>query len=508
MSVQRMLRLASLPVAMGLTVWLSSHGMAAQDGAITIVLSEEPDIIDPCESSRSNVGRVVKQNITETLTEIDPKDGTITPRLATEWQQIDDLTWRFKLRESVTFQDGEPFNAEAVKTAIERTLDDRIDCEIRIKFFGGMEVTPVVVDEHTIDIKTAKPAPIMPTMMGTMTITSPNTVMGERTRDPVGTGPYKFDHWDVGQEIVLTRFDDYWGEQPDVEKVTYVFRTESAVRAAMVATGEADIAPNIAVQDATDPKMDFSYLNSETSRLRIDVNKPPLDDIRVRKALNLGFDRDAMIGTIFSKDVIPATQLVVPSIPGHNPDLKVWPYDPEQAKQLLEEARADGAPIDNEIVLICRTNIYPNSTEACEAIMAMYQAIGLKIRVEMLDAAAWVDWLTKPFADDRPVNIQQGQHDNNNGDPVFTVFNKYHSEGGQSVLSNPDLDKMIEGAEVATGADRIEKWQAVFAKINDEIIADVPMYHMVGYSRVGPDVDFTPDISSNSELQVAHVKLK
>jgi peptide/nickel transport system substrate-binding protein len=336
--------LAVLPLALALA---GGPVAAAEEGEIVVVLSEEPDIIDPCEASRSNVGRIVKQNVTETLTEIDPDDGSITPRLATEWEQVDDLTWRFKLREGVTFHDGEPFNAEAVKTAIERTLDDRIDCEIRIKFFGGTELTPVVVDEHTIDIKTTEPAPIMPTMKGTMTITSPNTVMGERTRDPVGTGPYKFDHWDVGQEIVLKRFDDYWGEQPDVETANYVWRTESAVRAAMVETGEADIAPNIAVQDATNPEMDFSYPNSETSRLRIDVNKPPLDDIRVRRALNLGFDREAMVGTIFSEDVVPATQLVVPSINGHNPDLKVWPYDSEEAKSLLEEARADGAPIDN-----------------------------------------------------------------------------------------------------------------------------------------------------------------
>jgi peptide/nickel transport system substrate-binding protein len=506
MSVQNVLRLASLPVAMGLTVWLTGQGLAADGANITVVLSEEPDIVDPCEASRSNVGRVVKQNINETLTEINPKDGSITPRLATEWEQIDPLTWRFKLREGVKFHDGEPFNAEAVKFSIERTLDDRIDCEIRIKFFGGMEVTPVVVDDYTIDIKTSEPAPILPTMMGTMTVVSPNTVVGERTREPVGTGPYTFDQWDVGEKIVLKRFPDYWGEQPDVETATYVFRTESAVRAAMVETGEADIAPNIAVQDATNPDMDFSYPNSETSRLRIDVQKPPLDDIRVRKALNLAVDRDAMRGTIFSKDVIPATQLIVPSISGHNDDLKVYPYDPQEAKRLLDEARADGAPVDNEIVIIGRTNIYPNATEAAEAIMAMYQAIGLNVSLRMLEVAEWVDWLTKPFADDRPVNVQQSQHDNNNGDPVFTVFNKYHSEGGQSTYSFPELDKMIEEAEVATGEDRKAKWQAVFAKI-DELVLDVPMFHMVGYSRVGPDVDFTPDISSNSELQLSQIKI-
>ena len=85
--------------------------------------------------------------------------------------------------------------------------------------------------------------------------------------------------------------------------------------------------------------MDFSYLNSETSSFRIDVNKPPLDDLRVRKALNLAIDRDAMIGTIFSEDVVKATQMVVPSINGHNPNLEPYPYDPEQAKAAARRGR-------------------------------------------------------------------------------------------------------------------------------------------------------------------------
>ena len=132
---------------------------------------------------------------------------------------------------------------------------------------------------------TAEPAPILPTMLGTMTVVSPNTVMDERTREPVGTGPYKFVNWTPGESVVLEQFDGYWGEKPDVEKATYVWRTESSVQAGMV-TGEADIAPNITELDATDPSMDFSYFNSETTALRIDVTRPPLDDIRVRKALN------------------------------------------------------------------------------------------------------------------------------------------------------------------------------------------------------------------------------
>jgi peptide/nickel transport system substrate-binding protein len=495
-------------LALPLAVALAWPALAAEEGEIVVVLSEEPDMVDPCEASRSNVGRIVKQNITETLTEIDPDDGSITPRLATAWEQVDDLTWRFELQQGVKFHDGEDFNAAAAKAAIERTLDDRIDCEIRIKFFGGMTVTPVVVDDHTLDIKTAEPAPILPTMMGTMTITSPNTVTGERTRDPVGTGPYRFVSWEPGTSVVLERFEDYWGEAPEVEKVTYVFRGESAVRAAMVAAGEADIAPNIAVQDATDPTMDFSYLNSETSSVRIDVTRPPLDDVRVRQAMNLAIDRDAMIGTIFSEDVVKATQFVVPSINGHNPDLEPWPYDPEQAKALLAEAKADGVPVEDEITFIGRLEIYPNATEHAEATMAMLHDVGLNVKLNMVEVAEWVDIYTKPYAEDRPPQLVQTQHDNNNGDAVFTVFFKYHSDGAQSVLSNPELDALIEKATVSTGDERREAWQEAFRMVHEDIVADIKMFYMVGYTRVGRRVDFTPDISTNSELQIAKIKFR
>jgi peptide/nickel transport system substrate-binding protein len=478
---------------------------AAGERDVTIVLSEELDLVEPCQASRSNIGRVIKQNVAETMTEINPVDGGITPRLATEWEQIDDLTWRFKLREGVTFHDGADFNAEAAIYAINRTMDETLDCEVRTKFFGNIALSPTAVDAYTLDIATDSPVPILPTMMGTFTIVSPNTPMGEPTREPVGTGPYVFENWAPGESITLVRNDKYWGEQPAAEKATYVWRTESAVRAAMIATGEADIAANIAVQDATDPTMDFSYPNSETSRLRIDTTLPPLDDVRVRKALNLAFDREGVRGTIFSPDVIPATQLVVPSINGYNPNLKVWPYDPAEAKRLLEEARADGVPVDDEILLLGRINIYPNATEIMEAIHAMYLDLGLNVRMQMVEVAEWVDILTKPYAEDRPPIVQQTQHDNNNGDAVFTVFNKYHTDGAQSTTENAALDEIIVKAGEASGDERRALFQEAFRMIADEIVADVPMFHMVGYTRVGSRVTFQPNISTNSELHIAKI---
>jgi len=480
----------------------------AEGKIVTVVLSEEPDVIDPCEASRSNIGRVVKQNIAETLIEIDPADGSITPRLATAWEQVDELTWNFTLREGVTFHDGAEFNADAAVTAINRTLNPSQDCEIRLKFFGNINVMPTALDATTLEIKTDTPQPILPTLMGTMVIASPNTQAEKGTLNPVGTGPYKFGKWDAGQEIVLERFDGYWGDQPEADGARFIWRTESAVRAAMVKTGEADIAPNIALQDATDEETDFSYFNSETSRLRIDMTQAPLDDLRIRQAMNYAIDRDALIGSLFSADVVPMTQIVVPSINGHNPALKPWPFDQAKARELIAAAKADGVPVDKEIVVLGRIGMYPNATEVAEAMSAMLAEVGLNVKLSMIEVAEWIDIFTKPYAEDRGAVLQASQHDNNNGDAVFSVFFKYACEGPQSTMCDEEVDNGITEASAAVGDERRDIWQQVFTRLHEEIVPDVQMFHMVGFSRVNSRINFEPSISTNSEVQIGQVTFK
>jgi peptide/nickel transport system substrate-binding protein len=482
----------------------------AQDNRdVTVVLVEGLDIVDPCHISRSNIGRVLKQNVFETFTEINPADGSITPRLAKSWEQVDEDTWRFHLQENVKFHDGAAFDAEAAKFSIDRLMNDQFYCEDKAKFFGGVQLTTEAVDSHTIEVTTDPVQPILPTLFGTIGVTSPNTPANELTREPIGTGPYTFAQWRPDRDITLERFEDYWGEQPAVEKATYVWRGESAVRAAMVATGEADIAANIAPQDATNPETDFSYYNSETARLRISMDVPPFDDVRVRKAVNYAIDREAMRGTIFSEEVVPAAQLVVPSISGANPDLKPFPYDPKEAQRLLAEAKADGVPVDAPIQVYGRLEVYPNATESMEAILAMLRAIGLNVSLEMVEVAQWTALATKPYAEDRPPQLLQSMHDNNNGDAVFTVYYKYHSEGVQSdMLGHPELDQKIVDAGTATGEKRRKMFQEIFETLREEIVPDVLLYHMVGFSRVSPNINFTPTLATNSELQLAQITFK
>ncbi len=481
--------------------------VAAQDDSVTVVLSEELDVVEPCMASRSNIGRVILQNVSETVTELLPGEG-LQPRLAESWEDMGDGTWRFHLREGATFHDGSDFTSEDVAHSIARIKSDQIVCEIGAKFFGGMELTTEVVDDTTIDI-TADPAqPILPLLMSTVTVVPAEAPMDAFVDQPIGTGPYTFDEYNVGQNIKVSAYPDYWGEQPAVQSATYVFRSESAVRAAMVETGEADIAPNIAVQDATNPDMDFSYPNSETVYLRVDATTAPLDDVRVRKALNYAVDREAFVGTILAEGTLLATGMTPPSTLGYNQELAPYPYDPDQAKALLEEARADGVDVDAEITLIGRTEQWGNVTETMEALLAMFQDVGFNMNLRMTEVAEWENFYSKPFAEDRGPMIVGAMHDNANGDPVFSMYFKYASEGLQSGIEDAQIDQMIADATAATGDEREQLWSALFAYINDDVAADVLLWHMVGFSRVNPRLDFTPTIKTNSELQLQQIGFK
>src|SRR5690606_36054350 len=111
------------------------------------------------------------------------------------------------------------------------------DCSTRTVAFGGLDLTARSVDPTTVEISTGTASPIFPTLASTIKLVSPNTPV-EITRTSIGTGPYQLDSWRQGENVQLKRFDGYWGDAPQVEKVTYVWRSESSIRAAMVAAGE------------------------------------------------------------------------------------------------------------------------------------------------------------------------------------------------------------------------------------------------------------------------------
>ncbi|SEH26277.1 ABC transporter substrate-binding protein [Rhizobium sp. NFR12] len=479
----------------------------AASSDIKIVLPEEADLLEPCMATRSNIGRVIMENVSETLTELDVrgKQG-VMPRLAEKWEQTGDGTWRFHLRHGVTFSDGKAFGAKDVKYSFDRIFSDKNICESR-RYFGGMKFDVKIVDDTTIDFKVYPVQPILPLLLSLVTIVPEGTPL-EFIREPVGTGPYKLSNWTPGQQIVLDARDNYWGKKPAVTKATYLFRSDPAVRAAMVQTGEADLAPSISQVEATNEKTDFSYLDSETVYLRIDGNIAPLNDVRIRKALNLAIDREAFIGTLVPQDAVLATALVPPTTLGWNPDVKVFPYDPDEAKKLLDEAKADGVAVDTPITVVARTANFPNVTEIMEAIQAQLQDVGFKIDLRFVEVAEHEVYYSKPFKEGRGPQIVAAMHDNSKGDPSFTMFFKYDSKGTQSGYSDPKVDDLVSRASAATGDERAKLWSELIAYVHDDLVADVLLFHMVGYSRVSERLDFKPSIATNSMLQLSEIGIK
>ena len=490
--------LAALPLAPALA-------QGAND--VTIVLGEDIDLVEPCMATRSNIGRIIMQNVSETLTQYDVKGGQgVLPRLAESWEDQGDGTWRFNLRQGVTFSDGSAFDAADVKHSFERAMSDQLTCETP-RYFGDTALSFTVVDDHTVDVKAEPAQPILPLLLSLVTIVPSETPV-EFVREPVGTGPYALAEWNPGQNITLERRDDYWGEAPAVEKATYVFRTDPAVAAAMVTQGEADLAPSISAVDATNPETDVSYLNSETLYLRIDHGVAPISDRRVREALNLAIDREAFVGTLLPEGTQLATAMVPPTTLGWNPDLKPWPYDPERAAALLEEAAAEGVPVDTTIQLIGRSNLFPGVVEVVEAMQQMLEDVGFTVEVQMLEVAQIEELYNKPFKEGRPPQMLAVQHDNSRGDPVFSMFFKYDCDGRQSGICDPHVDDLIARASAATDDERAELWSELFAYLHDEVIADVLLFHMVSFARVGDRIEFEPTIATNSQLELAHIGFK
>ncbi|SFA77976.1 peptide/nickel transport system substrate-binding protein [Amycolatopsis marina] len=480
-----------------------SEAGAAAD-TVRIVLPEEPPTLEPCDASLTATGRVTRSNITEPLTERVPETGELEPKLATEWEQTEPTSWTFQLREGVKFHDGTPLTAEAAAFSIERTVNSDIGCNVDGYVFGDSELTATAVDDTTVEVTTATPDPILPLRLSFVEIVPADTDAEAKVRQPVGTGPYRIDQWNQGVSLRLAAFDGYWGEAPPFPTAEYVWRAEGSIRAAMVSSGEADVAVGLAPADGAGDRA-VEYPNNETSYLRMDATKAPLDDIRVRQAINYAIDKEGMVASVFSGLGQPAGQVVPEGVTGHNPDVGPWPHDMAKAKSLIAEARADGVPVDTAITIIGRNGIYPKAAEAMEVAQNSLIEVGLKVDIQMLDVNAWLEYLLRPFPTDIGPTLLQAQHGNQAGDAAFTMGQIYGSEGAQSSYGTAELDALVEEAELASGADRQAKFAEALAYQNENVVRDAVLAHMTGIMALSPSVTYEPNSATNDEMHLAEM---
>lgn len=470
---------------------------------LRIVLPEEPPTLEPCDASLTATGRVTRANVTEALTERGPSTGGLEQALATKWTRNSPTSWTFTLRRGVTFHDGSRFTAEAAAFSIKRATDSRLNCNVDGYIFTDSEVTATPVDDTTLEVTTAKPDPILPLRLSFVEIVPPSTDTRARVREPIGTGPYRIDEWNQGRFLRLKRFPGYWGKAPQFAAAKYVWRAEGSVRAAMVTNDEADVAIGLAPEDgAGDRAVEFA--TNEVSYLRMDATKAPLDDIRIRRAINYALDREGLVTAVFAGR--PSGQLVSKGVTGYNPRVRPWPYDPDRAGELVAQARADGVPTDTTITIIGRNGIYPKAAEAMEVVQDCLLKAGLKVKIKMLDVNAWLEYLLRPFPTGAGPTLLQAQHGNQAGDAAFTLGQIYGSEGAQSSYGTPGLDALTARAQLASGKERQKAFAAAFAHQNDEVVRDAVLANMTAIMALSPHVRYRPDSATNDEMRLADMR--
>lgn len=258
------------------------------------------------------------------------------------------MTYRFHLQKGVVFHDGTPFSAEDVKFSIDRARAEG-SVNAQKPLFAAIDEV-VVVDPETVDIKLTTPSGNLAYNLawGDAVIVSPKSAESNKTK-PIGTGPFKFDRWMKGQEIRISRFDGYWGDQPQLDKASFRFISDPNAAFAAMISGDLDAfptfsAPETIAQFEADPRFEVAIGTTEGETiLAMNNTRGPLKNKMVRQAISHAINKQALIdGAMFGLGTPIGTHFA-PHHPAYNDLTGLYPYDPAKAKELLAKAGyADG----------------------------------------------------------------------------------------------------------------------------------------------------------------------
>jgi peptide/nickel transport system substrate-binding protein len=372
----------------------AAPALAGPPDSIVLGMQLEPPNLDPTAGAAAAIDEVVYANLFEGLTRF-REDGSVAPALAESWSVSDDgLTWTFRLRDGVTFHDGTAFDAEDVVFSLDRARGpDSTNAQKGL--FDGIAAV-AAADPLTVQLTLAAPDAGLPWNLawGDAVILAPESADQAATA-PVGTGPFRFDVWRRGDRIELVRNDAYWGDPPALARAGFRFIADPTAAYAALMAGDIDAfpgypAPETLIQFAVDPRFQLLIGTTEGETiLAINNARPPLDDIRLRRAIALAIDRQAVIdGAMFGYGT-PIGSHFAPHHPAYVDLAHLSPHDPQAARALLAEAGAD----DLALTLTLPPPSY--ARRGGEIVAAQLRAVGIDVRIE---AVEWAQWLERVFA--------------------------------------------------------------------------------------------------------------
>ncbi|WP_237214886.1 ABC transporter substrate-binding protein [Falsiroseomonas oryziterrae] len=429
----------------------------------------------------------------------------LVPGLATSWRAIDERTWEFRLRQGVTWHDGSPFTAEDVAFTIARAPavpNSPSSFGLYIRQIAETQV----VDAHTIRFRTSTPFPLMPTYMSTFGIVSKRHGEGATTADynsgrvMVGTGPYRFVSWTQGDRLVMERSQTHWDGVQPWGQVTTRFMRSPASRVAALLSGDVDIIDALPTGDIArverDPRTAVSralsnrnmyvfvdHLERSSPHVTDAQGRPlaqnPFRDLRVRQAVNIAVNREAIVTRVMDGAAEATGQLMPRNWFGWTPTLPPPAYDPEGARRLLAEA---GFPNGFNLTIHCSNNRYVNDERICQALGQMLTRVGIRTQVQALPFATWIAAASRQ--DYSMLFGGWGIDTAEASSPLGSLLATFDRATGQgasnrSRYSNPEVDRLVAQG-LATMDD--EQRRQIFIRATEIAMRDVglvPMHHQI-----------------------------
>lgn len=479
------------------SVFLLATSLVFAQSTLTIVRPSDSVSLDP-QFDTTSTGTVVFSQILEPLITIS-HNMEIEPRLATAWEVIDSTRIRFTLRQGVSFHDGTPFNAEAVKFTWDRAFNSEPP-GLWASLAGPIKGVEII-DDYTVDIVSTVPyGPLLYSIAlpstGIVSPTAVEALGADFARNPVGTGPFKFVEWRTNDRVVLEANPDYWRGRPALD--TVIFRTvpEEGARTLALLAGEADldIAPSPSSLPTIEGNPDFDVQRVPgigVFSLNFNLDRPLVSDPSIRHAIAHAIDRELIVETILEGNAtVPRSVLGEPVFGFVDMAFdELYPYDPDRAVELLTEAgyerRNDGLMYDaNGEVL--RLKMLPSNgriakdLDVAEIIQEFLRQVGIVVE---LDVFEWSTTFSLIKGETLDYDMAAWTWFTQTADADYTLYPHYVStelppnSWNGSRYSNETVDAL---AEEGRGSGDLERRAVIYEEIQHQLALDLPTLPIFG----------------------------
>ena len=495
-----------LTAAAGAVALLSCSTAIAQEKVFRYATTGDILGLDP-HANNEGPTNTMKGNIYGRLLHRLP-DLSLEPDLATEWELGDDgVTWRFKLREGVTFHNGNPFNADDVVYSFKRQTQDTSEMSFALASVKDLRK----IDDYTIEIETAGPDPILLLNMPNFYIVD-QEYMDENDAFEVvqgagktnfanthanGTGPFKLVEWVQDNRVVLEPNEAWWNQEnrtDNIDRAVFTPIANDATRVAALLSGEIDLMYPVPLQDIRrlegdpnveviqGPELRTIFLGMDQWRDELldmpGSGKNPFKDQRVRAAFAHALDLDAIQRVVMRGASTPTGLMIAPGVNGFQEDMnETYAYDPEQSKQLLQEAGyADGFPV----TLDCPNDRYVNDEAICTAIVPMLERIGIDVTLNAQTKSLHFDKIGQATGNDTSFYMlgwTPGSYDAYNAlQNLMTMDGEAQGTWNSGRYSNPEVETLTDQIAVEIDEDKRNELIRDAFQIHKDDVGHLPLH--------------------------------